>query len=41
MSAGRGIVVRSCGIAVPDKIVTNDDLAARLDTNDAWITERG
>ena len=40
MSAGRGIVVRSCGIAVPDKVLTNDDLAARLDTNDAWITER-
>ena len=40
MSVGRGIVVRSCGIAVPDKVLTNDDLAARLDTNDAWITER-
>jgi 3-oxoacyl-[acyl-carrier-protein] synthase III len=40
VSTGRGIVVRSCGIAVPDKILTNDDLAARLDTNDAWITER-
>jgi 3-oxoacyl-[acyl-carrier-protein] synthase-3 len=40
MSLGRGIVVRSCGIAVPDKVVTNDDLAARLDTSDAWITER-
>jgi 3-oxoacyl-[acyl-carrier-protein] synthase-3 len=40
VSAGRGIVVRSCGIAVPDKVLTNDDLAARLDTNDAWITER-
>jgi len=40
MSLGRGIVVRSCGIAVPDKVLTNDDLAARLDTSDAWITER-
>jgi len=40
VSVGRGIVVRSCGIAVPDKVLTNDDLAARLDTNDAWITER-
>jgi len=35
-----GITVRSCGIAVPDKVVTNDDLSARLDTSDAWITER-
>lgn len=40
MTPGRGIVVRSWGIAVPDKVLTNDDLAARLDTNDAWITER-
>jgi 3-oxoacyl-[acyl-carrier-protein] synthase-3 len=40
VSPGRGIVVRSCGIAVPDKVLTNDDLAARLDTSDAWITER-
>lgn len=35
-----GIRVRGCGIAVPDKVVTNDDLSARLDTSDAWITER-
>jgi 3-oxoacyl-[acyl-carrier-protein] synthase-3 len=40
VTPGRGIVVRSWGIAVPDKVLTNDDLAARLDTNDAWITER-
>ncbi len=37
---GRGIVVRSCGMAVPDKVLTNDDLAATLDTSDAWIAER-
>jgi len=36
----RGIAVRSCGIAVPDKVLTNEDLSARLDTNDDWITER-
>jgi len=35
-----GITLRSCGISVPDKIVTNDDLSARLDTNDQWIAER-
>ncbi|HTX62323.1 MAG TPA: beta-ketoacyl-ACP synthase III [Acidimicrobiales bacterium] len=36
----RGITVRGCGISVPDKIVTNDDLSATLDTSDAWVTER-
>jgi 3-oxoacyl-[acyl-carrier-protein] synthase-3 len=25
---------------VPERVVTNDDLAARIDTSDAWITER-
>ena len=28
------------GWAVPDKIVTNQDLEQLVDTNDAWITER-
>ncbi|MFC4945642.1 beta-ketoacyl-ACP synthase III [Pseudonocardia sp. GCM10023141] len=28
------------GSAQPDKIVTNDDLAATMDTNDQWIRER-
>jgi 3-oxoacyl-[acyl-carrier-protein] synthase III len=36
----RGITVRGCGISVPDKVVTNDDLSATLDTSDTWITER-
>jgi 3-oxoacyl-[acyl-carrier-protein] synthase III len=36
----RGIAVSGCGISVPDKVLTNADLAARLDTNDDWITER-
>jgi 3-oxoacyl-[acyl-carrier-protein] synthase-3 len=40
VKVARGLTVRSCGIAVPDKVVTNDDLSARLDTSDAWITER-
>ncbi len=35
-----GAVVTGWGIAVPDKIVTNDDLSARLDTSDQWIVER-
>lgn len=28
------------GMAVPEKIVTNDDLSKTLDTSDAWISER-
>lgn len=36
----RGIRVTGWGIAVPDKVVTNDDLAVTLDTSDEWIVER-
>lgn len=32
--------MRGWGRAVPEAVVTNDDLAQRLDTSDAWITER-
>jgi 3-oxoacyl-[acyl-carrier-protein] synthase-3 len=28
------------GLAVPDRIVTNDDLAKIMDTSDEWITQR-
>ena len=35
-----GIRITGWGIAVPDKVVTNEDLSARLDTSDAWIAER-
>ena len=28
------------GMAVPDKVVTNDDLSKIVDTNDEWIRER-
>jgi 3-oxoacyl-[acyl-carrier-protein] synthase-3 len=35
-----GIAIRGWGAALPEKIVTNDDLAATMDTNDAWIQER-
>ncbi len=37
---GRGGVITGYGIAVPDNVVTNDDLSKTLDTNDAWIQER-
>ena len=36
----RGITVKGWGVAVPDKVVTNDDLSARLDTSDEWIADR-
>jgi 3-oxoacyl-[acyl-carrier-protein] synthase III len=35
-----GMAMRSVGIAVADKVVTNDDLSSRLDTSDEWIFER-
>ncbi|HEY5108333.1 MAG TPA: beta-ketoacyl-ACP synthase III [Acidimicrobiales bacterium] len=40
MLIGRGGIITGHGIAVPDKVVTNDDLSLTLDTNDAWIQER-
>jgi 3-oxoacyl-[acyl-carrier-protein] synthase-3 len=36
----RGITITGWGIAVPDKVVTNDDLSVTLDTSDEWIVER-
>jgi 3-oxoacyl-[acyl-carrier-protein] synthase-3 len=36
----RGAAIVAWGTALPDRIVTNDDFAARLDTSDTWITER-
>jgi 3-oxoacyl-[acyl-carrier-protein] synthase-3 len=38
------MVIRSCitgcGAYLPERILTNDDLAARVDTTDEWIIER-
>ena len=39
MSVIRSVVV-GCGAFLPANVVTNDDLAKRIDTSDAWITER-
>ena len=36
----QGAIATGWGIAVPDKVLTNADLSARLDTTDEWITER-
>ena len=35
-----GIAIRGWGAALPEKVVTNDDLAATMDTSDEWIRER-
>src|ERR687888_910157 len=32
--------VVGCGAYLPEQIVTNDDLARRLDTSDDWIVQR-
>src|ERR1700733_670209 len=40
----RSIMIRArvigCGTSLPSNIVTNDDLAKRMDTSDQWIRER-
>jgi 3-oxoacyl-[acyl-carrier-protein] synthase-3 len=36
----KGIRITGWGIAVPDNVVTNDEMALTIDTSDAWITER-
>jgi 3-oxoacyl-[acyl-carrier-protein] synthase-3 len=33
-------VVRGCGAYLPERIVTNEELALRMDTSDAWIRQR-
>lgn len=35
-----GVRFKGWGIAVPDRIVTNEELSKTLDTSDEWITER-
>lgn len=40
MSGGRAAVVAGIGAYTPPGLVTNDDLAQRLDTSDAWIRSR-
>ena len=33
-------VLKGLGVAVPSRVVTNDDLAATLDTSDEWVRTR-
>jgi 3-oxoacyl-[acyl-carrier-protein] synthase-3 len=35
-----GSRIAGWGTALPEKVLTNDDLSAMMDTNDEWITER-
>ncbi len=35
-----GAVITGWGTALPPKVLTNDDLAGTMDTNDEWIRER-
>lgn len=37
---GRKAVVRSIGMSVPDRILTNEELAKTVDTTDEWIRQR-
>ncbi|MFK7787882.1 MAG: beta-ketoacyl-ACP synthase III [Phycisphaeraceae bacterium] len=39
-AAGVGVRLAGVGTALPERILTNDDLAALVDTNDQWITQR-
>ena len=36
----KGAVISGWGTALPEKIVTNDELAATMDTSDEWIRTR-
>ncbi|MCK5575117.1 MAG: 3-oxoacyl-ACP synthase, partial [Sphingomonadales bacterium] len=33
-------IVRGCGSYLPEKIITNEELAKTVDTSDEWIVER-
>ncbi|MBX2852569.1 MAG: ketoacyl-ACP synthase III [Phycisphaeraceae bacterium] len=39
-AAGVGVRLAGVGTALPERTLTNDDLAALVDTNDQWITKR-
>ena len=38
--SGRPVTITGLGSHVPEKVVTNNDLARRLDTSDEWIRQR-
>lgn len=36
----KGVAIAGTGVALPEKILTNDDLAKLVDTSDEWIVQR-
>ena len=40
MTIGKGCAIRGWGVALPSRVVTNQDLSSILDTTDEWIVER-
>src|SRR4051794_16476353 len=40
MNAKIRSVVRGVGACLPERVVTNDELAAKVDTSDEWIAQR-
>ena len=40
MALNRTVAILGTGSYVPEKVVTNDDLAALVDTSDEWIYSR-
>ena len=37
---GIGVRISGTGVSLPEKVLTNDDIAQMVDTNDEWITQR-
>jgi 3-oxoacyl-[acyl-carrier-protein] synthase-3 len=37
---GRNVSITGLGVRVPDRVVSNDELAEYVDTSDEWIRER-
>ncbi|MEM0915324.1 MAG: 3-oxoacyl-ACP synthase, partial [Planctomycetota bacterium] len=35
-----GVQIMGTGVALPDNVVTNDDLADKVETSDEWIVQR-
>jgi 3-oxoacyl-[acyl-carrier-protein] synthase III len=40
LANGRPVAITGLGCYVPDRVLTNDDLAQMVDTSDEWIVER-
>jgi 3-oxoacyl-[acyl-carrier-protein] synthase-3 len=40
MTIGKGSAIRGWGVALPSRVVTNQDISSILDTTDEWIVER-